>query len=179
MIVNNLAGTTSWAYASATAGLTQGTATNTRVGSRISIVAIEYFVKIAPQTATIGGEGSMCRVIFYHNKAAAGALPPTAELWDTNNFYSGRNVNYARKYSIMEDITHQMVVTTWNVSVPATAGPAFFRIIRLTPKTTVEYGGNAGTISDLPMHDFGVGYAADDTNCCLVNIASKVWFKDA
>ena len=38
------------------AGLTQGTSTTTRVGARIALVAIEYFVKIAPAVASVGGE---------------------------------------------------------------------------------------------------------------------------
>ena len=42
-------------------------------------VAIEYFVKIAPAVASVGGEGSMCRMVFYHNKAAAGAVPDVAK----------------------------------------------------------------------------------------------------
>ena len=52
--------------------------------------AIEYFVKIAPAVASVGGEGSMCRMVFYHNKAAAGAVPDVAQIFDTNNFYSGQ-----------------------------------------------------------------------------------------
>ena len=36
-------------------------------------------VKIAPAVASVGGEGSMCRMVFYHNKAAAGAVPDVAK----------------------------------------------------------------------------------------------------
>ena len=79
-------------------------------------MAIEYFVKIAPAVASVGGEGSMCRMVFYHNKAAAGAVPDVAQIFDTNNFYSGRNVNYATKFSLLDDITHQMVITSYNSS---------------------------------------------------------------
>ena len=80
-------------------------------------MAIEYFVKIAPAVASVGGEGSMCRMVFYHNKAAAGAVPDVAQIFDTNNFYSGRNVNYATKFSLLDDITHQMVITSYNPAV--------------------------------------------------------------
>ena len=97
-------------------------------------MAIEYFVKIAPAVASVGGEGSMCRMVFYHNKAAAGAVPDVAQIFDTNNFYSGRNVNYATKFSLLDDITHQMVITSYNSSsgVAFSAGPALFKIIRVT-----------------------------------------------
>ena len=52
-------------------------------------MAIEYFVKIAPAVASVGGEGSMCRMVFYHNKAAAGAVPDVAQI-DTNKFLFGQ-----------------------------------------------------------------------------------------
>ena len=156
-LLNGTSSTNSWEFKSALAGLTQGTSTTTRVGARIALVAIEYFVKIAPAVASVGGEGSMCRMVFYHNKAAAGAVPDVAQIFDTNNFYSGRNVNYATKFSLLDDITHQMVITSYNSSsgVAFSAGPALFKIIRVTPRTVVQFGGNAGTISDLPLDDFG------------------------
>ena len=103
-------------------------------------MAIEYFVKIAPAVASVGGEGSMCRMVFYHNKAAAGAVPDVAQIFDTNNFYSGRNVNYATKFSLLDDITHQMVITSYNPAVELhSAGPALFKIIRVTPRTVVQF----------------------------------------
>ena len=130
-LLNGTSSTNSWEFKSALAGLTQGTSTTTRVGARIALVAIEYFVKIAPAVASVGGEGSMCRMVFYHNKAAAGAVPDVAQIFDTNNFYSGRNVNYATKFSLLDDITHQMVITSYNSSsgVAFSAGPALFKII--------------------------------------------------
>ena len=117
---------------------------------------LSTLLKIAPAVASVGGEGSMCRMVFYHNKAAAGAVPDVAQIFDTNNFYSGRNVNYATKFSLLDDITHQMVITSYNSSsgVAFSAGPALFKIIRVTPRTVVQFGGNAGTISDLPLDDF-------------------------
>ena len=131
-LLNGTSSTNSWEFKSALAGLTQGTSTTTGVGARIALVAIEYFVKIAPAVASVGGEGSMCRMVFYHNKAAAGAVPDVAQIFDTNNFYSGRNVNYATKFSLLDDITHQMVITSYNSSsgVAFSAGPALFKIIR-------------------------------------------------
>ena len=89
-LLNGTSSTNSWEFKSALAGLTQGTSTTTRVGARIALVAIEYFVKIAPAVASVGGEGSMCRMVFYHNKAAAGAVPDVAQIFDTNNFLFGQ-----------------------------------------------------------------------------------------
>ena len=156
-LLNGTSSTNSWEFKSALAGLTQGTSTTTRVGARIALVAIEYFVKIAPAVASVGGEGSMCRMVFYHNKAAAGAVPDVAQIFDTNNFYSGRNVNYATKFSLLDDITHQMVITSYNSS----SGVAFSRRSRAVqnhpgdPSNCGTVWRNAGTISDLPLDDFG------------------------
>ena len=55
-LLNGTSSTNSWEFKSALAGLTQGTSTTTRVGARIALVAIEYFVKIAPAVASVGGE---------------------------------------------------------------------------------------------------------------------------
>ena len=68
----------------------------------------------------------MCRMVFYHNKAAAGAVPDVAQVFDSNNFYSGRNVNYATKFNFLDDITHQMVITSYNSS----SGVAFTQVPR-------------------------------------------------
>ena len=60
-----------------------------------------------------------------------------------------------RSLVLLDDITHQMVITSYNSSsgVAFSAGPALFKIIRVTPRTVVQFGGNAGTISDLPLDD--------------------------
>lgn len=171
--------TTSWQYASLTAGLTQGVGTNARVGSKISIVALEFFISITPITANMDDNGSACRVVLYHNKACGGQLPSSNELWDNNALVTGRFVNYVAKYSILEDITHQMVLTNRDSAGKWSSGPQLNKLLRVTPRTVVEYGGNVGTISDLPVDDFGIAFIADGTNCCQFNVVGKIWFKDA
>lgn len=170
---------TSWQYFSALAGLTQGTGTFQRVGSKISIMAIEMFIQIVPSSTNVPANGASCRFAIYHNKAAGGALPATNELWDSNGLVTGRFVNYARKYSILEDITHQMVITARDSTGTYAVGPKLVKMLRVTPRTTVEFGLNGGTISDLPLDDFGMATIADGANCCQITVYSKVWFKDA
>ena len=74
-----------------------------------------------------------------------------------------------------------MVITSYNSSsgVAFSTGSRAVQIIRVTPRTVVQFGGNAGTISDLPLDDFGVAHCSDDVTCCLVTVVAKVWFKDA
>lgn len=178
---NALAGatvTSSWQWATAIGGLTQGTGVSSRVGSNIRLVALEYFVSIVPIPAATGVNGSSCRLVFYHNKSANGTGPATAEVFDSNSIITGRNVSYAKKYSMLDDITHQMVITSNNAGVTYAAGPAFFKCIRFPLRTAVPFGGNVGSVSDMTVHDFGVGYISDDANCCTITITCKVWFKD-
>lgn len=170
---------TSWQYNSIMAGLVQGVGTNARVGSKISIVALEFFIAITPSTANMDDNGTACRVVLYHNKACGGQNPSTSELWDNNDITTGRYVNYQGKYSILEDITHQMVIFSRDSSGKYSSGPQLNKLLRVTPRTTVEYGGNVGTISDLPKDDFGIGFIADGTNCCTMKCVGKVWFKDS
>lgn len=170
---------TAWQYASILAGLIQGVGTNARVGSKISIVALEFFVAVTPLTANMDDNGSACRLVIYHNKAAGGLNPVTAELWDNNALVTGRYVNYASKYSILEDVTHQMVLLSRDAGGKWASGPQLNKLLRVTPRTTVEYGGNVGTISDLPQDDFGIAYISDGVNCCTLNVVGKVWFKDS
>ena len=60
-LLNGTSSTNSWEFKSALAGLTQGTSTTTELVLELLLCAIEYFVKIAPAVASVGGEGSMCR----------------------------------------------------------------------------------------------------------------------
>lgn len=177
-IVSATNGTSSWQYASALAGLVQGTAANNRLGASIQLVAVEFFISVTPIVAATGTNGSTCRLAVYHDKAANGTGPVTAELWDVNSLITGRNVNFAKKYSILEDITHNMVITSSNAGTAVSVGPPMFRALHIPIRTVIPYGANGGTISDLTVHDVGIGFVTDDTNCCLVNIYSKAWFKD-
>lgn len=72
-----------------------------------------------------------------------------------------------------------MILYSRDTSGKYSSGPQFFKAVRVTPKSFVQYGGNAGTISDLPQLDFGIALCADDVNCCTATVFSKVWFKDA
>lgn len=177
-LATNVTVTNGWAWYSALAGLTQGTGTTARVGSKITLVAVEFFIQIVPSTANVPDNGSACRFVVYHNKACGAALPATAEVWDNNALITGRFVNYAKKYSILEDITHQMVVYSRDSTGKYSSGPQLAKMLRVSPRTTVEYGGNGGTISDLPIDDIGFGVCADDVNCCTISVYSKVWYKD-
>jgi hypothetical protein len=179
IVAANTSVNNTWTYQSALAGLTTGSGNTNRIGSKVSLVAIEFFIMLEPSTANMADHGSSCRLVIYHNKAAGAALPNSNELWDNNQIVTGRFVSYKDKYSILEDITHQMVLTSRDTGGKWASGPHLTKMLRVTPHTRVEYGGNVGTISDLPIDDFGIGFVADGANCCTLNVISKVWYKDS
>ena len=73
-------------------------------------------------------------------------------------------MNYATKFSLLDDITHQMVITSYNPAVECIQrGSRAVQDHPGDPRTVVQFGGNAGTISDLPLDDFGVAHCSDDT----------------
>jgi len=179
VVAANTSVTNTWVFNSAIAGLVTGAGNTNRVGSKVTLVALEFFIMLAPATANVPDNGSACRLVIYHNKAAGYAVPSAAEVWDNNQIVTGRNVSFVHKYSILEDITHQMVLTARDNTGKYASGPQLTKCLRVTPRTAVEFGGNVGSISDLFAHDFGVGFVSDDVNCCTLNVITKVWFKDA
>lgn len=168
-----------WQFASAMAGLVQGTGPTARVGNKIHIVALEYFVWIVPAVLNVGVNGSLCRVIFYHNRDAQGTTPNVATLWDNNQLVTGRNVNWKDAFSIHDDITHQMTITSNNGGTKFSAGPALFKCFRFPLGKDFVFNANGGTISDLYEQDYGMGFCTDGVNCCSVTCNVKIWFKDA
>lgn len=160
--------------------MAQGVGANQRVGNGIRIVALEAFVNIFPEIGHIGGGGDICRVVIYHNKAANGAVAQASQVWDTNTFTTGRNVNFKDQYSLLQDFTHAMTATADSSSTGAAlwAGPRFFKCIRVPLKHVVNFTGSAGLISDLTEEDFGIGFVSTGALCCNIVVTSKVWFKD-
>lgn len=165
---------TSWTFGSVMAGLTQGTSQTNRIGNGIHIVAIEYVLEITPVAGNVSADGDTCRVVAYKNKAPGGALPTAAQVWDSNDIITGRNVVFKDQFVIEQDFTHNMVVQT----TTPTVGPRLFTIKRITPRTFFQYQGNVGTISDCSTTDFGIAFCATGASCCNLSCTSKVWFKD-
>lgn len=163
-----------WLFVSAMAGLTQGTSQTSRIGNGVHIVAIEFVLEVTPVAGNVSNDGDTCRMVIYHNKAPAGSLPTAAQVWDSNNLTTGRNVVFKDQFRILEDFNHNMVITT----TTPTVGPRFNRIVRVTPRENFQYQGNVGTISDCFTSDYGMGYVATGSSCCNITITSKVWFKD-
>lgn len=170
---------TSWQFGTFLA-CSQGTTASTRLGETIRLKRIEVFLRVTPVT-TMAVTGTQCRVILYHNKQAAGALPSAAMIFDANGTINAtRNTDQVRRITVVRDIVHTMVVTakTDGVASNWSVGPiGVFKWV-IYPKKKIQYTSNAGTISDLLLDDYGLGFLSDGNSCCNVDARVKVIFCD-
>lgn len=169
-----------WSFASVMAGLTQGTGVTNRVGNQIHVLNIELVCELIPnQAAPALVGGSCCRLVLFKYKDPNGSLPNMTgtgpQIFDQNVVMTGRNITNIKSFTVLEDFTHNMVVTS---TIPS-AGPRFTKIIRVPCNFKFNYSGNAGTISDCIAQDVVMGICSDSANCCwITTLTAKVWFKD-
>lgn len=177
-LYNGTASAATWQLTSALAGLQQGTSATQRVGNRVTVKRIEYSIFIQPAT-TMSGAGSLCRVILYHNRQAAGAQIGATTIFDTNDLYSLRNITQSKRVSVTRDAQYPMWPTALNGSFAVAATSPPIRLFWRQPvNKMVTYQSNAGTISDILTDDYGIGFVSDDANCCAVSVNAKIIFTD-
>lgn len=157
----------------------QGLDFTNRIGDKIRLHAIHFTVFIAPAAVMPDGNGSLCRIIVYHNTQANGAVPAGAELFNANTFNELRNQLYRNRLFILKDFTHQMVVTGTNAAANLTSGPEFFGTFSIYPKQEISYSGTSGEITQILKHDYGIGICSDTASCCNVTVKAQVVFTDA
>lgn len=169
-----------WSFASVMAGMVQGTGVTNRIGNQVHVVSIELVCRLIPnQAAAALVGGTTCRLVLFKYKDPNGSLPNMTgtgpQIFDQNVVMTGRNITNIKSFALLEDFTHNMVLTT---SDPA-AGPQFSRIIRIPCNFKFNFSGNAGTISDCINNDVVMGICSDASGCCIVStMTAKVWFKD-
>jgi len=137
--VSNAASGITWIFNSfiATAGIPQDVTVNGRIGDKIRVRAIEVTLKISPVLLAVGNNGSICRIIFYHNRRASGALPSGATIMNGNNILGHVNQEFNKQFTVIRDFTHSMVVTAFNGGVNGSVGPVFQETFRLFPPSTL------------------------------------------
>lgn len=180
-----------WVWASSIAGpnFVQGTDSSTRVGDRIMVNRIEYYVVIQPLVPIVDDKnGFRCRLVCYHNKQCQGAVPSTTGVWDIDQLDTLRNVPNSGRISILRDYVHTMVPTA--VTTPATggttsaatvntAGPIFTGRFNIYPRKKIQYISNAQSVAAVVKDDYGVGFIAEGANCCQMLIIAKMHYTDA
>lgn len=169
-----------WSFASALAGIQQGTAISNRIANKIRVKWIDIQVACVG-TTSVPVSGSQARFILYHNKEAVGAVPSATSMFTANTFYSLQNPNTTARYAIMrEKICDCYPITT---SAGSTAPRHFFRW-RVYLNKIITFQSNAADITDILKDDYGLGYVAVNGTAgteqmSLSNLTMLVCFTDA
>lgn len=179
---SNWTSAATWQFGSAITGMgtdlfQQGTAANQRIGDTITLRKITFMITLRPLT-NIPVNGSICRVVLYHNKQANYAKPSPTAVFDSDTFNTDRNQAQIKRFSILKDYSHAMVVTGNNAGSTYSVGPPVYFMWTIYPKKKIQYTANNGTINDVLLDDYGYGYCADGA-CCYVDIATKMYFTDS
>lgn len=159
-------------------GIIQGTDRNQRVGNKIRLHRIDFNVLIVPVVSATMQDGSICRVVVYHNKDPQGTTPTAAQAWTTDVFNAQRYEQYRNRISLLKDFTHTMVATSTNAGAVASAGPQFLGKFSIYPKQVVEYNASSGGIGSIMKHDYGVALCADTVTCCTATVTGTVVYTD-
>lgn len=172
-----------WSIKSVISAIQQGTTASTRIGDKVFVHAVHFSVTIGPKvTGSIAGTafgGSVCRLIAWHNKEAAGALISANTLFDENAYNAQREVPKMPSCTILKDMTHNMSITAMNGgSTVQSAGPNHFYQFAIYPKKKICFTGNTQSAADLLKDDYGLGVCADSATCCVIYCRAKVIFSD-
>lgn len=168
-----------WTWSSFLQGLNQGTSASGRIGNKIYVHQINFFAQISP-LVTIAAAGSVCRLVIYHNKEAAGAVPSaTPSVFDSDKVIAARYIPTRPRYTIMKDqsMVHTPLTGTGGAAV-LMAGKTTLKMT-VYPKKRVDYSSTGGGIADLFKDDYGLGMIADGANCCTIEWRAQVIYSDA
>jgi len=154
-------------------GIQQGTTASTRIGNKIRISKISWSFAFLPMAAVDASGGNTCRFIIYHNKQTNGTLVATADIFQSNQVTSQRNINGLQKVTVLRDQTMAMVPTS-----ATTSGPTYPLTGAIYPNKIIQYTGNTATIADMLVHDYGFAVISDAASCCEFYGEWQIQFTD-
>lgn len=166
-------------------GIVQGVNRYERVGNSIRIEKITFSIVITPSVANVMHDGSVCRILFVHDKAW-GQAAVAGDIMETQNFYGLPRTDRVgpgkeKRYNIIKDISHQMVETAQTGAGAAGAvGPQLLTNFSIYPRSRVDFLGPGCTDTDLAIgtNAWYVMVAADGVACCTVKIGFEVVWTD-
>jgi len=151
-----------------------GTGTNQRIGNRIKVTKIEIMLHVTPQAGATMTDGSTLRVMIVKDKQAAGATPAFQSIVNavaTRVAETGlQNPDWTRRFTILKDFNHVMVVTGTNGATVVACGPPMMGKITLRPNQIVTYTTSGGAAADINGVNWYILTAATDSAgvCCTV-----------
>lgn len=178
---------TSWAYISAfdpsppgnaTTTISQGTGVANRIGNKIFVESITFHLHLTG-TTTMDFNGIIGRFGIYHNTAAEGALPTSAETWNTNNVHSGRNLAKLGPVTFPKMVQHTMLVLGNNAGVVAAVGPPACFTLKIFPKKVVTFDSTTAGIASIYKDDYGLVRISSDGDAMQFAYNLVVQYRDA
>lgn len=129
-------------------GCTLGTdALTNRIGRKIQMTSVDYLLNFAASTADLGTAGTYAegtdtlKLSLVYDKQSNGAAPTYADIYQSANPFSHRNINYLDRFIVLSE---ELVA----ISAAGPNGVCTKKYIRM--KHDVRFNaGNAGTVADI------------------------------
>lgn len=157
-------------------GIAQGTNINQRIGDKIRVKSIEVIFSVTPNVASVGPDGTTCRIILWEQKRCQGTLPTPALVLTQNSLWGGANIIKSKDFRIVKEFTHN-VLRQYD-GTTATVGPMGVYKFLIYPNATVSYSGTSGITTEVLDNNWGIGCVADQANCCVITYNAKVRYTD-
>nr|WAE42824.1 MAG: capsid protein [Cressdnaviricota sp.] len=178
-----------------TPALVQGVDANNRIGDKVRIHRIKFMLYITPQAGGTDLQGIACRVVVVHDNRCNGATisptdifaevtPSTSASLPMNSLYNYNNIpepgtrDASKRYTIVKDIVHEMVVTSSSSGGDLTAGPILLTTFETRPNVIVKFDSAGSGLSHVQNHTWFAMVAATGSACCAVSLSACVWYTD-
>ena len=132
-----------------------GTGESERIGRSVILKSIhgKGFIRL-PETMTTSEFADQYRIIVYQDKQANGAAATVAQILQSTDIQSFRNLENTMRFHIMYDKTKTINATA---SLSTESGRQLHKVkINITCQIPLEFSGTGGGIADLRSNNVGV-----------------------
>jgi len=162
-----------------------GTTKADRVGNRIQVKKIQLNLFVKPQVnlATMA-DGATIRFMIIKDKQPNGAIPAIATMLNFSANYAVQtalmNPDWSKRFVLIKDFTHTMVVTGTNAGSVIACGPQLVGKIELKVNQIVQFNGTNGTTDEIIGANWYLLFSTTEaTNqCCNVEGRWMVHYTD-
>lgn len=155
--------------------LSQGAAASDRVGRKIQVRSIEMRGYLYGDSAAVVNH---VRLVVVQDKQANGAAPSWTDIYDSNLYYSLRNLAKKQRFKILWDKTYTLV---GNSSAPQDTTSKHVQMYKKVNIQTDYNSGNAGTVADIDKNSiyvFAIALAGSGTGDMQWNGTARIRYTD-
>lgn len=131
-------------------GVALGTDYTNRIGRRITMDSLRFYLSCEPNTAGTSPTGDLLRIIIFLDKQANGSTPTTTQLLDAADYTEAYNENNQDRFCIYLDKTVNLEACEYTGGTLTAGDPKFHSFteeIELDEKAT--YSGTGSTAADI------------------------------